>query len=257
MGQHDGLDAIREQMAKIEQQGLDSGGLEDDPETDEQRKARRDFLAQYDDPEPSGELDEDGDLVEADPDLLAAAQTLSDPDATAAEVEESRQLLLDSVGGFDSDYNDEDDVPTTRAGRVAEMAEAVKIGMLPDDPYSHDGEVDDAVSTQAATKAIAIELAIQQATNKALGTPGYGDSGPRGPRSPEEVAAIDAVRAAMLRAKGIEPSDLMNPPEVDADDEKDLASQYADWDEELGLEPGTSAAQAAQDEADFDAGGLD
>ena len=256
MSEHDGLDKVRQQIDYIHKQGFDGGGLEDAPETDEQRKARRDFFAQYDNTPPV-EVDEDGDPVDADPVLLAAAQTMYDASATPDDIEAARQVLLDSVGGFD-EVDDEDDAPTTRAERIAEIAQGVRKGMKPLTGYEQPGELDDEVAHRSAVDSVAREIAIQTAAKRALGIPGYADeSGPSGPRSAEEIAAISAVRARMLEMKGVSPADTMNAPEVDAEYERDVAEDYAEWDRTLGLEPGASAAQAAKDDAAFDAGGLE
>lgn len=226
-------------------------------ESDEQKAARKLFEAQYDDPKPqTAEVDEYGDPVDvedAEPWLREAAQVLDDPMSSVADKKEARETLLGAPGLEEfAPVEDAEDEPLTRQQRIAEMAEGVRLGNAPIDDYANPrfdgpGDYDEAV------QAVGREMALQDKVKELLGQPGYQHAN----RSPEEIAAIQAVREAMLRQQGIELSDMLNAPEVDAQFEADVASDYLEWDKTLGLEPGTSAAQGAKDDAAFDAGGLE
>lgn len=251
-------DQLRDQAATIIWGGPD--GPDDNAESAEETKARKSLEAEYEDVPQFDDSEYEGDgehITGSDESLIEAARTLDDPNATAENIEYAREVLLDSVGGFD-DQDVDTDVPTDKAAYQQMIAAAVRQGMTPLSPYAHDGEVDDATATHSAVDSVAREIAIQTAAKKALGVPGYGDQvSQAGPRAPNEIAAIEAVRQALLRRQGIEPSDLDNPPQVDMDYEQGVSDDYAEWDKQLGLEPGTSATQGAKDDAAFEAGGLE
>lgn len=184
--------------------------------TPEQKKAKADFEAMYGDAVPTVELDEYGEPIDvedgADPALLEAARTMGDPTATVDEREDARALLLAAPGleEYAEVQDDEDDEPTTRAERIAEIAEGTRLGNQPIDPYANPKMDGPAGSRDAAVRVVAQEAAIQRKARQLLGEPGYTQEH----RPENERLAIKAVRDAMLRQKGIEPSDLDNPPEV-------------------------------------------
>lgn len=192
-------------------EGYDGPAGEESPE---QAKARQEFLAQYGDAiSKSPEVDEYGDPIDGDddidPNLLDAANVMADPKATAEEREVAREVLLEAPGleEFSESYDDDTDVPTDKAEYQKMIADAVRAGNQPVSEYGPD---DSAERTQRAIRSVAVESALQRKVNQLLGTPGYQNEG----RSADEIKAIAAVRAAMLRQQGIESADLDGPPEL-------------------------------------------